>query len=104
MRCDSDSTATSAAVEKRGRRYIVTRSTSLPIEASIAPSREFPDKSLQEYQKRRTLATEKEGSIVLHQRILMATVCVTEGFAVSSIINGSPARSTRVPVALPRPS
>jgi hypothetical protein len=93
-----------AAVEKRGRRYIVTRSTSLPIEASIAPSREFPDKSLQEYQKRRTLATEKEGSIVLHQRTLMATVCVTEGLAVSIIINGSPARSTRVPVALPRPS
>ena len=34
----------------------------------------------------------------------MPMVCITEGFAASSIINGSPARSTRGPVALPRPS
>ena len=49
---------------------MLMRSTSLPIDGWIAPSREFPDKSLQEYQKRRPLATEKEGSIVLHQRTL----------------------------------
>ena len=37
-----------------------TRSTSLPIDGSIAPSREFPDKSLQEYPKRKPLATKEE--------------------------------------------
>jgi hypothetical protein len=51
--CDSDATATSAAVKQRGRRYMLVRSTSLPIDGWIAPSREFPDKSLQEYPKRK---------------------------------------------------
>ena len=84
MRCDSDSSATSAAVEKRGRRYMRTRSTSLPIDASIGPSREFPDKSLQEYHKRQPLATQKKSSIVLHRHTLVCPGCVMKGFAFSS--------------------
>jgi hypothetical protein len=47
-----------------------TRSTSLPIDGWIAPSREFPDKSLPEYPKRKPLATQTEGSAVRHQRTL----------------------------------
>jgi hypothetical protein len=49
---------------------MLVRSTSLPIEASIAPSRKFPDNSLQEYHKRQPLTAQKKSSIVLHQRTL----------------------------------
>jgi hypothetical protein len=47
---------------------MLVRSTSLPIDGWISPSREFPDKSLQEYHKRQPLTTKTEGSAVRQQR------------------------------------
>ncbi len=48
---------------------MLTRSTSSPIDGWISPSREFPDKSLQECRKRQPLAPQKKSSIVRHQRV-----------------------------------
>ena len=45
---------------------MLMRSTSLPIDGWIAPSRKFPDKSLHKYHKRQPLTTQKKSSIELH--------------------------------------
>ncbi len=86
---------------------MLTRSTSLPIDGSIAPSREFTDTSLQEYQKRRqplTIEEELHCATSPQTTATVGPVCFVEGFAASSTTDGSPARSTRAPVSVPRPS
>ena len=70
---------------------MLTRSTSLPIDGSIAPSREFTDTSLQEYHKRQPLTTEEELHCETspHTTATVGPVCFHEGFAASSTTNGS---------------
>ena len=70
---------------------MLMRSTSLPIDGSIAPSREFTDTSLPEYQKRQPLTTKEELHCATspHTTATVGPVCFVEVFAASSTTNGS---------------